>query len=150
MKNQNKQMKLSKKSVVLFFTLLLSVTQMSAQKLNVDKSSSIGVDQLPEYVVITSEDTKLLGGMNITIQSKKSDYKDALDDLESLLQSSKKLQIRTQTDLLNAMFELGFEFINAYNASSTAIGAGAGNDVTVNGTIEKFRVNMVFKKRKDL
>lgn len=143
-------MKLFKKSALLLIIILFSgLAKISAQELKVDKSSSISINQLPEYVVITSESTKLIGGMNITIKSKKSDYKEVLDNLEDLLQSRKKLEIRTQTDLLNAMYELGFEYVNAYNDSSISIGAGAGDDVQVSGSTEKFRVNMVFKKKSE-
>ncbi|UII79851.1 hypothetical protein LV704_19600 [Flagellimonas sp. CMM7] len=100
-----------------------------------------------EYVVVTSENTKLIGGININIDYKKSDYEKVLRELESLLQNRKKLRIRNQTDLLNAMSKLGFEYVNAYNGKENNISLGSGKDVEVIGGQAKYRVNMVFKKK---
>ncbi|RAV30314.1 hypothetical protein DN748_02035 [Sinomicrobium soli] len=122
---------------------------LSAQELNVDNSSSVNIRQLPEYVVVTSENTKFLGGMNISIESKKSQYEEVLEGLEKLLQKRNNLQIRNQTDLLNAMSTLGFDYVDAYNASSGTIGVGGGNDIQVTGSNAKFRINMVFRKKEN-
>ena len=66
---------------------------VTAQELSVTKteSSSININELPEYVIITSENTKLFGGINIEINYKRSSYADVLEKLETLLQNRKKL-----------------------------------------------------------
>ncbi len=127
--------------------LQISECIINAQELKVETSSSVSIEQLPEYIVITSENTKLLGGINISIDYKKSDYKDVLEELETLLQNRKKMRIRNQTDLLNAMIKLGFEYVDAYNATAGAIGAGGGDDVEIFGSEAKYRINMVFRKK---
>lgn len=131
------------------FLIVLLCLNINAQELSVTKteSSSVSIKDLPEYVIVTSENTKLLGGINITIDSKKSAYKDQLDKLEDLLQARKKLRIRNQTDLLNAMSKLGFEYLDAYNANAGTLGVGGGKDVEVFGSDSKFRINMVFRKK---
>lgn len=127
--------------------LLLMSTNVNAQELKVESVSAVNINELPEYVVVTSENTKLLGGININIDHKKSDYEDILKELESLLQNRKKLRIRNQTDLLNAMSKLGFEYVNAYNGKAGSLGLNSGKDVEVFGSQAKYRINMVFKKK---
>lgn len=139
------------KSTIKILSSLLLVVLMSgslnAQELKVEAVSSVNIDELPEYLVVTSENTKLIGGININIDHKKSAYEDVLKELEALLQNRKKLRIRTQTDLLNAMSKLGFEYVNAYNGKAGTIGAGTGKDVDIFGSQAKYRINMVFKKK---
>ncbi|MCM5662757.1 hypothetical protein [Galbibacter mesophilus] len=120
---------------------------LSAQDSTFEATNTNVLHNLPEYVVITSENTKLLGGINITIDYKKSQYQDALEELETLLQNRKKMRIRNQTDLLNALSSLGFEYVDAYNATAGTIGAAAGNDVDIFGSQAKYRINMVFRKK---
>ncbi len=134
------------KKYIVTLVILLTIS-LSAQELKVVTSSAVNIQNLPEYVVITSENTKLLGGINITIDYKKSKYENVLDELETLLQNRKKLRIRNQTDLLNAMSQLGFEYVDAYNATAGTIGAGGGNDVEIFGSDAKYRINMVFRKK---
>ncbi len=129
---------------VLFCSSFFSFSQVETQEVIHDTI----VEMLPTYLVITSENTKLIGGINIVIDYKKSRYEPALEELEFLLQNRKKMKIRNQTDLLNVMYELGYEFIDAYNATSGTLGAGAGDNVDVFGSESKFRTNMVFKKMK--
>lgn len=135
------------KKQVFVFLMALTAINITAQELSVDHSSSVNIEKLPEYVVVTSENTKLLGGMNINIDSKKSSYENVLKDLEELLQKNKNLAIRNQTDLLNAMSKLGFDYVDAYNASAGTIGAAAGEDVQAFGSNAKYRINMVFRKK---
>jgi hypothetical protein len=134
-----------RKKIFLLFTIL-SIS-LTAQELKVVESSTVNINDLPEYIVITSENTKLIGGINITIDYKKSQYEDVLDELETLLQNRKKLRIRNQTDLLNAMSKLGFEYVDAYNATAGTLGLGGGDDVQLSGSESKFRTNMVFRKK---
>jgi len=130
--------------------LLIFPLYMVAQQLEVQRSYSVSAADLPEYVIITSENTKLLGGINITIDYKRSQYEDVLERLESLLQDGDKLRIRNQTDLLNAMHTLGFDFVEAYNATAGSLGVGGGgSDLDVFGSEAKFRTNMVFRKKRD-
>lgn len=136
----------TKKHLLVVFVALLAMN-LTAQELSVDNSSSVNIERLPEYVVITSENTKLLGGMNINIASKKSSYENVLKDLEALLQKNRNLAIRNQTDLLNAMSTLGFDYVDAYNASAGTVGAAAGEDVQAFGSNAKYRINMVFRKK---
>lgn len=100
---------------------------------------------LPRYVVVTAENTKLIGGMNIIVYSKKSRFKSALQSLEEHLQS--ELKLRNMTDLLNTMDEMGFEFIQAYNTSAGTLGAGGGDDLEIFGSESKIRSNLVFRKK---
>lgn len=139
-------MKKNVSNILLVLVLVFSIT-LKAQELKIVETSAVNISELPEYVVITSENTKLLGGINITIDYKRSAYKDKLEVLEELLQSGKKLRIRNQTDLLNAMSQLGFDYVDAYNATAGTIGAGGGDDVEVFGSEAKYRINMVFRKK---
>lgn len=133
------------KALLLLF--LANSILLQAQELKIVETSSVNIKELPEYVVITSENTKLLGGINITIDYKRSTYQDKLETLEELLQSGRKLRIRNQTDLLNAMSQLGFDYVDAYNATAGTIGAGGGDDVEIFGSEAKYRTNMVFRKK---
>lgn len=134
------------KMILLTFTVLVLSSNLSAQELKVD-TSSINIQQLPEYVIVTSENTKLIGGIGIIVDSKKSKYENQLLELESLLQDRKKLSIRNQTDLLNAMLNLGFEYVNAYISSSS--GSSLGGDEFVGINDSKSRVSMVFRKKSE-
>ena len=137
---------MKKIKIVLALAVLLSVG-VNAQELKVEEVSAVSIHELPEYVIVTSENTKLIGGININIDHKKSDYETVLKELESLLQNRKKLRIRTQTDLLNAMSKLGFEYVNAFNGRAGSLGTGTGKDVDIFGSQAKYRINMVFKKK---
>ncbi len=130
--------------LVLMIVVAVGMTSVNAQHLKVAEKITIKVEELPEYVVITSENTKLLGGINITIDYKKSPYKTSLQKLEETLQAGKQLRIRNQTDLLNTMSQLGFAYVDAYNANAGTFGGG--KDLIVSDS--KFRINMIFRKKK--
>ncbi|WP_299156506.1 hypothetical protein [uncultured Tenacibaculum sp.] len=142
-----------KKSVKTTIILMLLITALNVkgQELSVVRSSSIAISQLPEYVIITSQNTKLLGGINIIIDKKRSTYKDQLEELESLLQDGDKLRVRNQTDLLNSMSKLGYDYVNAYNANAIMPSSrdSDGDDILniVDGGEGTFKVNMVFRKK---
>lgn len=136
------------KSILTALLLLVAISaNVQAQELKVESTSSVNINDLPEYVVVTSENTKLIGGINITIDHKKSDYETVLKKLQTILQNRKKLRIRNQTDLLNAMSKLGFDYVNAYNGRAGNIGVSSGNDLEIIGGNTKYRINMVFKKK---
>lgn len=124
--------------VILLF-LIISTGKLNAQ--------SLDVNQLPRYVVIGAEDTKLLGGIGIHIAKKRSDAQDAFYYLEYHLHSLK--QVRTVTDLLNEMDALGFDYVDTFNAGSKSLGLGdnAARNTGTYGDSEKARYNVVFKKR---
>jgi len=132
---------------ILFALFILTTLTITAQKSKVIESFRTSFKQLPEYVVVTSENTKVLGGIDISIDTKKSDHENALKELEALLQNRKKLRIRNQTDLLNAMSHLGFDYVDAFNASSGIIDAGTEDDFEILEGESKFRINMVFRKK---
>lgn len=116
-----------------FFTLCMFLAlwslKLSAQQVDATK--------LPTYIVVTVENTKLLGGIGLTIDWKNSEYKAEMERLYEYLQSNKNggQAVRTLTDLLNVMSNLGFEYVDSFNASSFDIDGAA-----------KQRSNVVFKK----
>lgn len=127
------------RTIITMLLLAVSVS-MNAQELSAPEAESVSVNELPEYIIVTSENTGLIGGINITIDYKNSEYKPELIELSSLLQSGKKLKVRNQMDLLNAMSVLGFEYIDAYT----------GRDAGYSGKnyeSSKYRTNMVFRKK---
>lgn len=137
------------KLVSIFIMFVFISIQTFAQ----ENLEEININDLPEYIIITSQSTKALGGISIFIDTHKSKYEDALNELNSLLQWKKKLGIRNQTDLLNAMSSLGFEYINAYNGSQVQYASDrtAGDDIInelLEGGTGSFRINMVFRKKK--
>lgn len=67
--------------------------------------------------------------------------------MKSYFKTEKKLRIRNQTDLLNAISQLGYEYVDAYNANAGTLGVGGGDDVEVFGSNAKYRINMVFRKK---
>ncbi len=138
---------MNKQKALLLLLLTLITINLAAQKSKVIETFRTNIKQLPEYVVVTSENTKVLGGIDISIDTKKSDHEDVLKQLETLLQNRKKLRIRNQTDLLNAMSNLGFEYVDAFNASSAIIDAGTEDDFEILEGESKFRINMVFRKK---
>ena len=131
------------KNLKFIVVMLIGITvfNLNAQELSVIKTSIANINELPEYVIVTSENTKLLGGIAITIDAKKSKYKNQLRGLEEILQDGDKLNIRNQTDLLNAMSQLGYEYLSAYNAETFTSGGEYGYEHS------KQRINMVFRKR---
>ena len=111
--------------------------------------SQMEIQKLPEYVIITAENTKLLGGIGLMIDYKKSPYRAELIRLEEYLTLAKQNRVRTQTDLLNVMSAIGFEYINAFNANAGTIGGNTdiGDRSEVGLSESKFRINMVFRKK---
>ena len=109
------------------------------------KAQSIDPTSLPKYVVIGAENTKIFGGIGIHINKKKSDSKNAFYYLEYYLHKEEK--VRTITDLLNAMDKIGFEYINAFEASGKSLGLSDNHSKAgIYGGGDKKRYNVVFKK----
>lgn len=108
-------------------------------------AQNINPNELPEYIVVTAEDTKLLGGIGLVISSKNSPYKENLEQLEDKITSKKAGEgVRNLTDLFNAMYKYGFEYVNAFQSESESFGTVAGNNALLG--IGKSRSNMVFRK----
>lgn len=88
------------------------------------------LEELPEYVVVGSAGTRSgRRTLFLFINSKRSKYERPLSALEDYLSNKLKLAVTTQSDLLTAMSELGFDYINAYQIGT--------DDV----------VNVVFRKK---
>lgn len=60
-----------------------------------------------------------------------------------MLQEKKQLRIRNQTDMLNAMSKLEFEYINSFTARTD--GTEVRDNVSLSDT--KHRINTVFRKK---
>lgn len=119
----------------LMMIMFLSLTLVSY-------GQSIDVNNLPKYIVIGAEDTKLLGGIGVYIAKKKSESKSEMKNLEYYLHSTKR--VRTITDLLNEMDLLGFEYQDTFVGGAKSIGTDGSYTY---GDVEKTRYNIVFKKK---
>ncbi len=118
-----------KKSVFVFVLFFLSATaSLQAQE-------APALETLPEYLVIMAEDADLFS-ITYNIQSRKKSKNHA--EVKALKQYlSDQRDIRTVSDLLNEMHDLGYEFQNAFTSNSNAdIGIG------------KVIYNLVFRKAK--
>lgn len=108
------------------FLCLTSAIGASAQDIN--------TDQLPKYVVVATTNGGVLSNLDVDIRIKKSKYKVELRKLEKMLKDDS--DIKTYTDLLNRMDELGFEFLDAFE---NKIESGILDDA-------KIRQNLIFRK----
>ena len=121
---------MKKLSIFLLFPLFIFSSNIFAQELKINDSYAVDISKLPEYVVIRTEGIeRLIGQKIIAIDRKKSEYSIALKTLEDLLEDRDKVGIFNLTDLLNAMSNIGFEYIDGIS-----IGEG---DIT----------NVVFRKK---
>ena len=122
-------MKKLHKNLALLAVLFVSFVSFG-QTIKEYKSHSIDLDKLPEYVVVASETAgRILSPTNLFINTTKSDDKVILDQLDDILTDRKKLNIRTHTDLLNAMSAFGYDYKDDF-------GIGSG-----------LMVNLVFRKK---
>lgn len=113
-----------------------------AQELKIPNVKSvIAANELPTYIIISSQKGEFFNDIAIIIDSKNSYYAKALEELEDALQSGKKLKIRNQSDLLNAMDQLGFDYLNAYADQERD------SYTSLDKTARRYRMNMVFKKK---
>ena len=108
-------------TILLFSCILLAASNLNAQHLSVE-DKKISVEDLPEYIVINCDNitTKLDKSMGIFINTRNSLHPKPLRDLAEILESSKYLRITNQTDLLNTMSKLGFEYVNAFLENPSA------------------------------
>lgn len=121
-----------KKSLTLIaiVSFVFGFEPISSQELNINISHP-DIDELPEYVVIVSEMPTALGGIMLDIQTRGSEDEQGLSKLEDFLTNKDKLNVKNQTDLLNHMFKLGYDFVDAYTSSQNRVN----------------RTSMVFKKQ---
>jgi hypothetical protein len=106
------------KSISIIATLALAST-VQAQSLSA-KDKTVNVEDLPEYVVINCDNATSIFGrsIRIVIQANNSAYAKPLKDLQDLLEGSNYLQITNQTDLLNTLSTLGFDYLDAFSHNS--------------------------------
>ena len=114
---------------LIVFSGILFSTNSFAQKTLRAKPK---VETMPEFVVIRASDSDALSRMQINIQiKKKSRYRKDLLKLEDWLYAQEG--IRTTSDLMNVMYEIGYEYQNAYIAS-TRVNANASYNLVFRNT----------------
>ncbi|MFY7652873.1 MAG: hypothetical protein ACOVQE_09225 [Chitinophagaceae bacterium] len=94
---------------------IFSFSSATAQELAVN-DKSIKVEELPEYIVVNCDNASgaFSKTIRIAILSKSSPKEKELSILEDLLEKKQYLGIGNQTDLLNTMSKLGFDFLTAF------------------------------------
>jgi hypothetical protein len=107
--------------ITIIAILFTSIVQ--AQELSVN-DKIVKVEELPEYIVISCDNISsfLAKTIQISIQARNSEYETVLNKLENILEDEKNLAIRNQTDLLNTMSKLGFDYVNAFPQNSNESG----------------------------
>ena len=109
-----KSITMKKLFLLIAFSAFLFSSDALAQKPLRGKPNA---ESMPEYVVIRASDSGALSKMQINIQiKKKSRYRQNLLKLEDWLYAQEG--IRATSDLMNVLFELGYEYQNAYLASN--------------------------------
>jgi len=121
-----------KNQIIALFTALVLVFSLSTNA----HAQQLDTSNMPKYVVLTAEDPGILMPLYVYIQKKKkSRYKTQLVSLENYLDD---LKIKSITDLLNIMDELGYEYVNAFASEGVQ-----------NQHIEaRITYNTVFKRQK--
>ena len=99
---------------------MLVSEHLLAQKLKMEDSYAVALAELPEYVIIASESSRrIIGSIIIAVDNKNSVYESALQQLEDALTQKTKLAIKNQSDLLNAMAVLGYDYVDAFSIGET-------------------------------
>ena len=115
---------------LIVFSGILFSTNSFAQKALRAKPK---VETMPEFVVIRASDSGALSKMQINIQiKKKSRYRLDLFKLEEWIYAQEG--IRTTSDLMNVMYEIGYEYQNAYIAG-TRVNANASYNLVFRNTM---------------
>jgi predicted RND superfamily exporter protein len=101
--------------VIAIIYAIISASSLHAQTLSLN-NKTVKVEEFPEYIIINSDNiSSILGqSIRIVIQAKNSEFEKSLKDLQDLLEDNKYLKISNQTDLLNAMSKLGFDYVDAF------------------------------------
>ena len=102
------------KIIVTIYAIIVA-SSLCGQNLS-SKDKTVTVDEFPEYIIINSDNISpvLSKSIRIVIQAKNSEFEKPLIELQDLLEDNKYLKISNQTDLLNAMSKLGFDYIDAF------------------------------------
>lgn len=105
--------------IITFYAMVIAPS-LFAQELSVN-NKTVKVEELPEYIIIQCDNSPsiLVSGNRIEIHAKKSPFEKMLEDLEDLLEDKWYLNMSNQTDLLNTMSKLGFDYINAIPQQGT-------------------------------
>ncbi len=109
--------------------LLTFTTDLAAQ-------GQLDPSKLPYYVVIETRD-----GRGINIDTRNSPDAPGLEILEDYLRSRGGERVRTLTDLLNVMNNLGYDYVDTF------LGQGRGMAVGPGISNSNFSVNVIFRKR---
>ncbi len=108
----------SLKIIATICTMMLA-SSLYAQSLSLS-NKTIKVEELPEYIIINCDNvTSVIGKtIRIVIQAKNSEFEKSLNGLQDFLEDNKYLKISNQTDLVNAMSKLGFDYVDAFPENS--------------------------------
>jgi hypothetical protein len=106
--------------IVVTICAMMFASGLYAQRLSVN-DKTLKVEEFPEYIIINCDNvTSNIGKtIRIFIQAKNSEYEKLLKELQDLLEDRKYLKISNQTDLLNAMSKLGFDYLDAFPQNTT-------------------------------
>lgn len=106
---------MKKKNLIIPLFAVLFLTNSYAQILS-SNGKTVKVEELPEYIIVNCDNVTsiLSSSIRIAIQAKNSKFGVPLQKLEDLLENKSYLKISNQTDLLNTMSSLGFEYVNAF------------------------------------
>lgn len=121
------------------FLILLLTCKLQAQQLSANEKT-IRIEELPEYVIVNCDNAGSMIGtsIRISIPNRNSNFEKSLKDLADMLEDKKLLGISNQTDLLNTLSKLGYEFVNAF-----PLNAGEGSSFSRSGFVfrkkERFR-----------
>jgi hypothetical protein len=106
-------MKYLKLIITIYATIVAS--SLYGQTLS-SNAKTVKVEDFPEYIIINCDNVSPILGktIRIVIQASNSDFEKPFKDLQELLDDNKFLKISNQTDLLNAMSKLGFDYTDAF------------------------------------
>jgi len=105
----------------------------------------VDLDKLPEYIALSAISIQGTGRLsNLRINNKHSPYKDYLAKLEDVIRKNQGKKVRNLTDILNLMFEQGYEYINGFSS-----GGGGYTNPAIGGNTASLNVNIVFRKKAD-
>lgn len=124
---------------IFFIAILATITSSGFAQTKPDSNN------LPTYIIISANPTpKLFGGLELAIDTKNSKKEIQLEELQKYLESKKDgVGVRNLIDLFNSMYDLGFEYVNAFEASSFSVSTV---EKSVSSANQDTRSNIVFKK----
>lgn len=102
----------------------------------------LNIDDYPEYIVV-SVHNNTRGINSISINAKDSPNEEKFKQLSDILNKKKNMRIRNETDLLNTMYDFGYEYVDTFNGN-----ASTGGPADVVASTTSFQSNLIFRKRK--